>query len=44
MYAPINMIPIIGESEGQRVVTLAALEYENPIARIVVRHGLRNVG
>ena len=39
-----HMVPLIGECEGQRIVTYAALEYENPIAKIVVRHRLRNVG
>ena len=39
-----HMTPVFGSSEGDDVVTLASLEYENPIARPLIGSELKVVG
>ena len=39
-----HMIPIFGSSEGDDIVTLASLEYENPIARPLMNSELVVIG
>ena len=39
-----HMIPVFGSSEGDDVVTLASLEYENPMARPLIRSPLVVIG
>ena len=39
-----HMTPVFGSSEGDDVVTLASLEYENPMARPLISSELRVIG